>query len=175
MWKYNETETADYNIFSAPKITKENDTLCHSDTYLGADFSDGLKHWKYIKRVMGRNGKYIYYYKNDKLDELETKNNAALGKAMRDSSPYSSIKTQYKDGKPYKTEYTHDPNYSEARAKKSQEEYKKANRKYNAERVKDVPKRAIGRAISFIANLFSSHYNTKATASTKVLNVKMEK
>lgn len=158
MWKYNETETADYNIFSAPKITKENDTLCHSDIYLGADFSDGLKHWKYIKRVMGRNGKYIYYYKNDKLDKLADKNNAALRKAVRDSIPYSGTTAYYKDGELYKTEYTHDPNYSEARAKKSLEEYKKANRKYNAERIKDVPKRTIGRAISFMANLFNGHY-----------------
>lgn len=175
MWKYNETEMTDYNIFSVPKITKENDTLCHSDIYLGADFSDGLKHWKYIKRVMGRNGKYIYYYKNDKLDDLESQNNAAAGKAMRDSIPYSSAKVLYKDNKPYKTVLTHDPNYSEARAKKSQEDYKKVNHKYQAERIKDVPKRAIGRAISFMANLFSSHYNTKATCSSKILNTKMEK
>jgi len=158
MWKYNETEITDYNIFSAPKITKENDTLCHSDIYLGADFSDGLKHWKYIKRVMGHNGKYIYYYKNDKLDELRDKNNAALTKSMHDSTPYSGRTTSYKDGKPYKTVLTYDPNYSEDRAKKSQEEYKKAHRKYNAERVKDVPKRTIGKAISFMANLFNGHY-----------------
>lgn len=155
MWKYNETEITDYNIFSAPKITKENDTLCHSDIYLGADFSDGLRHWKYIKKVRGSNGKFRYYYKNDKLDILEAKNNAALGKAMRDSSPYSSAKTQYKDGKPYQTIYTHKPNYSEARAKKSEDEYKQINKQYNIERVKDVPKRTIGRAIAWIANLFN--------------------
>ena len=155
MWEYNKIETTHYNVFSTPKIIKENDTLCHSDIYLGTDFSDGLRHWKYIKKVRGSNGKFRYYYKNDKLDELETKNNAALGKAMRDSSPYSSVETQYKDGKPYQTIYTHKPNYSEARAKKSENEYKQINKQYNKERVKDVPKRVIGRAIAWIANLFN--------------------
>lgn len=38
--------------------------LYHSDTYLGTDYSDGLKHWKYIKRYRGRDGKYRYVYAN---------------------------------------------------------------------------------------------------------------
>ena len=38
--------------------------LYHSDVYLGADYSDGLKHWKYIKRYRGRNGKWCYVYAN---------------------------------------------------------------------------------------------------------------
>ena len=36
--------------------------LYHSDKYLGADFSDGIKHWKYVKREKLSNGKYRYYY-----------------------------------------------------------------------------------------------------------------
>lgn len=155
MWEYNETEITDYNVFSTPKIIKENDTLCHSDIYLGADFSDGLRHWKYIKKVRGSNGKFRYYYKNDKLEILGAKNNAALTKSMHDSTPYSGRTTSYKDGKPYKTVLTYDPNYSEARAKKSENEYKQINKQYNIERVKDVPKRTIGRAIAWIANLFN--------------------
>lgn len=155
MWEYNKIETTHYNVFSTPKIIKENDTLCHSDIYLGTDFSDGLRHWKYIKKERGSNGKFRYYYKNDKLDELETKNNDALGKAMRDSSPYSNTETRYKDGKPYQTIHTHDPNYSKAKAEKSENEYKQINKQYNIERVKDVPKRVIGRAIAWIANLFN--------------------
>ena len=38
--------------------------LYHSDVYLGADYSNGLKHWKYIKRYRGRNGKWRYVYAN---------------------------------------------------------------------------------------------------------------
>lgn len=35
--------------------------LYHSDEYLGKDYSDGLKHWKYIRRYY-RNGKWRYVY-----------------------------------------------------------------------------------------------------------------
>ena len=36
--------------------------LYHSNTYLGSDYSDGIKHWKYKKKYKGRNGKWIYVY-----------------------------------------------------------------------------------------------------------------
>lgn len=35
--------------------------LYHSDKYLGADYSDELKHYKYIKRER-INGRWVYYY-----------------------------------------------------------------------------------------------------------------
>lgn len=43
-----------------------NNELYHSDVYLGKDFSDGIKHWKYIKREKV-NGKWRYYYSDYKL------------------------------------------------------------------------------------------------------------
>lgn len=46
------------------------DELYHSDTYLGEDYTDGIHHWKYIKRER-INGKWRYYYKDDKLDSLK--------------------------------------------------------------------------------------------------------
>ena len=36
--------------------------LYHSNTYLGSDYSDGIKHWKYVKKYKGRNGKWVYVY-----------------------------------------------------------------------------------------------------------------
>lgn len=35
--------------------------LYHSDRYLGADYSNGIKHYKYIKRER-INGRWVYYY-----------------------------------------------------------------------------------------------------------------
>ncbi|MBO7080279.1 MAG: hypothetical protein J6W64_10890 [Bacilli bacterium] len=40
--------------------------LYHSDKYLGADYSDELKHYKYIKREM-KNGRWVYYYNTTPL------------------------------------------------------------------------------------------------------------
>lgn len=44
-------------------VKRKNDTLYHSDVYLGEDYSDGIYHWKYIKKEK-KNGKFVYYYDN---------------------------------------------------------------------------------------------------------------
>lgn len=44
------------------KIHTNNDTIIHSDVYMGTDFSEGFKHWKYIKRYKGKHGKWRYVY-----------------------------------------------------------------------------------------------------------------
>lgn len=74
-----------------------NSTLYHSDTYLGNDYTDGIKHWKYIKREK-RNGRWIYYYKDDKYDKLRNKSsnahidsNIALNKYYDAKKKYDSL------------------------------------------------------------------------------------
>ena len=56
MWKYTHTDEMYHSL------TNKNE-LFHSDTYLGQDFSDGIRHFKYIKREMV-NGRWRYYYSN---------------------------------------------------------------------------------------------------------------
>lgn len=53
--------------------------LYHSDKYLGNDFSDGIKHYKYIKREM-KNGKWVYYYKDDLTNKAIKKRDKAYAK-----------------------------------------------------------------------------------------------
>ena len=60
MWKYNYTDEL---------YVSKNDEIYHSDTYLGKDFSDGIKHWKYLKKEM-KNGHWVYYY-NKALGDYE--------------------------------------------------------------------------------------------------------
>ena len=47
---------------------QKTDALMHSGTYLGADYSDGLKHYKYIRKYK-KNGKWVYIYEAQKLKE----------------------------------------------------------------------------------------------------------
>ena len=47
--------------------------LYHSDTYLGADYSDGIKHWKYIRKYKGKNGKWRYVYFNKAKKFIDTR------------------------------------------------------------------------------------------------------
>ena len=55
------------------RVVRSGGEIFHSDTFLGDEFSDELYHWKYIKRVKGKNGKWIYYYDRsaNKLTALE--------------------------------------------------------------------------------------------------------
>lgn len=44
----------------------EKDELYHSDLYLGSEYDEGLKHWKYIDRYRNTKGKWVYVYANKK-------------------------------------------------------------------------------------------------------------
>lgn len=58
-----------------------------SKYYLGVDRSSQLKHWKYIKKKRGKNGKWIYYYDKEKLkDDLGFDEREARDKARFESS-----------------------------------------------------------------------------------------
>lgn len=59
-------------LYIHPNDMFKSDTLCHSDTYLGEDYTDGIKHWKYYKREKLSNGKYRYYYYQDKTNVTYT-------------------------------------------------------------------------------------------------------
>lgn len=38
------------------------ETLIHSDEYLGAEYDEGLRHWKYIKKYKNSKGNWTYVY-----------------------------------------------------------------------------------------------------------------
>ena len=38
------------SLYKSTNEMFNNSTLYHSDEYLGEDYTDGIKHWKYIKR-----------------------------------------------------------------------------------------------------------------------------
>lgn len=66
-------------------LIKDNNTeLYHSATYLGKDYSDGIKHWKYIKREKV-NGKWRYYYDSSSLRKAEKRYDKALNDAAKKS------------------------------------------------------------------------------------------
>ena len=69
MWKYQNTDEFYHTNYYKNLAKQSEKELYHSDVYLGKDYSDGIKHFKYIKREK-INGKWRYYYKDDKLDAL---------------------------------------------------------------------------------------------------------
>ena len=59
------------------KIHTNDNTILHSDIYMGADFSEGFEHWKYIKRYKGKNGKWQYVYADKKTHKQIAANKKA--------------------------------------------------------------------------------------------------
>lgn len=68
MWKYTHTDEMYHSLTGRNNSTE----LYHSDVYLGQDFSDGVRHFKYIKREMV-NGRWKYYYKDEAYDKANAK------------------------------------------------------------------------------------------------------
>lgn len=62
-----------------------NSSLYHSDEYLGNDYTDGIKHWKYIKREK-KNGKWVYYYDQTDLNNARQNYNKAEINAMNSTA-----------------------------------------------------------------------------------------
>ena len=59
------------------KIHTNDNTILHSDIYMGTDFSEGFEHWKYIKRYKGKNGKWKYVYADKKTHKQIAANKKA--------------------------------------------------------------------------------------------------
>ena len=66
---------------------------------------DELIHWKYVKRVLGKNGKYRYYYDNNTGTSIKKADVKSTTKSIRKSTtnttviPSSKAKTSYSKGK----------------------------------------------------------------------------
>lgn len=90
MWKYNHTDELYHSL------TNKNE-LYHSDTYLGADFSDGIRHFKYIDKIKLPSGKYKYVY------DVKSNYNDAKGRYYKTSGDIKSVYGTYEkaDGSTY--------------------------------------------------------------------------
>ena len=88
-------------------LEKKN-SLYHSDTYLGADYSDGIKHWKYIRKYKGKNGKWRYVYFNKAKKFIDTR---VTGNAYKEEAEIAKAQAQaYQDTVDYQTQRLADYN-----------------------------------------------------------------
>lgn len=99
-------------------LIKDNETeLYHSGIYLGKDYSDGIKHWKYIKKER-KNGHWVYYYdgsldrqRDIKKGEFEygisKDGRKTMKKGYTYTNPYTGQKFDYKHyRKAFANDYT---------------------------------------------------------------------
>lgn len=63
----------------------DDESLFHSDTFLGDEFSDEMYHWKYIKKKKV-NGKWRYYYDTTELDKFDREETVKSKKIDKDGN-----------------------------------------------------------------------------------------
>lgn len=163
-------KSVEESIYSG-NISYNKNSLMHSDTYLGQDYTNGLYHWKYIKREKV-NGKWRYYYKNEELEKSE----AAVRKAETDANVKGlryhverqnttgngdiSGALKNKRGNVYGTTLNKNYTYS---GSKVEEDYIKATQKANKVykenakiRLKSIPVAIVATGVAAAKNVLSS-------------------
>lgn len=152
MWKFNNTD----ELF----VLKNNNEIYHSDTYLGKDFSDGIKHWKYIRRER-RNGRWVYFYKNDvdqkmrnDMSNYHTNMNYynRMTKYAKDDAEKALNSGNYKKYSDYtlkKGEYS-------TKANEEERKYNAAKEQYNKYRKKTAVSRTVSKLTAAVLNMASA-------------------
>ena len=92
MWKYTHTDEMYHSLTSRNNSTE----LYHSDVYLGQDFSDGIRHWKYIKREKV-NGRWKYYYSHTEYNAAKKANQKAQTNHAKASAAARKAKATYEE------------------------------------------------------------------------------
>ena len=133
---------------SIPRSALKDDVLMHSDFYLGADYDDGLKHWKYIRKYSNSKGKWTYVYADKETHkDIQKKYNALKS----DVNKYRFNAGQYEmtaDG-----DIVPSPENVKARIEILEDMVKYNNAVYNNS-LKNVIKQDLADAKRFIAKLF---------------------
>lgn len=172
----------------------KNHELYHTDIYLGQDFSDGIKHWKYVKRVKV-NGKWRYYYDDAEYSNAKNAVKTASKQYLEDYAKDYHAKEKIAEAKPAletaRQNYLKDKNNEAAKKEyrkqsmnmanleidrditdyysaESKEAVKTAVNKYKKVKLKTAPRRIIAKGLAAIGNALS-------TLSSKVASYKKKK
>ena len=157
MWRYTHTDEMYHSLVNGKE-------LIHSEVYLGQEYSDGFKHYRYLKKVKSPSGKWRYIYDESDL-KAEEKKIKAMDKTldtMRDKSGYVTYKdksgasvSSHKDGHTITNRVLGVQNkYKQSAKDKAKEklltETEKKKKKHNKQKLKDIPKRVISKGIGAV-------------------------
>lgn len=155
MWKYTHTDEMYHSLVNGRE-------LIHSDVYLGQEYSDGFKHYRYLKKIKSPSGKWRYIYDESELKAEEKKINALKKSrdALRDKDgDYSYVNKdgdsviKTKDGATI-TVGSLSANRKQSAKDKAKEklyyEVDKKDKKHRKQKLKDIPKRVVSRGIGAV-------------------------
>lgn len=134
--------------------------LCHSDIYLGEEFSNGLYHYKYLKKVKSPSGKWRYIYDESELKkaEKEIQDLKTARKNMPDKDGYISyinkdgdyVSKNPKTGSSIKVYDNRKQTKQDKFKENIDSNIKKKEKAHARQKIKDIPKRVISKGISFV-------------------------
>jgi hypothetical protein len=137
-----------------------NTHIYHSDTYLGEDFSDGIKHYKYIRKYQ-KNGHTYYVYDDSEAKRVENNISRGLNTEFVDKDGWH-VTSRYEKGQPFgsghsifKTKILNMPQTKQSPNDRIKETlYKNSEKRlqeYSVQRLKDIPRRIHARGLSLVS------------------------
>lgn len=164
MWRYRHTD----EMYHSAVNNHDKNVLYHSDVYLGATFSDGIYHWKYVKREK-RNGKWVYYYSDPTYDKAKNTYNAVDKRLKSAESKLVSANTHNQKVHSNPNSTVEDKDRADIELQKVYKEYEsitkshaKAKKNWEKEQSKKTRGKAIADRVIKIANKASdTHYRAK--------------
>lgn len=134
--------------------------LYHSDVYRGQDFSIGLKHYKYLRKVKTSYGwRYVYDESEVKNEEKKIGALQNVRNKMTDKDGYLNYTNKQGDSVYKKGNKTHiiTANGKQTKTDKFKEgldaKINEKIKKHKKQKIKDIPKKAISKGIAFVSNL----------------------
>lgn len=143
------------------------DELYHSEVYLGEDFSDGIRHWKYVKKERV-NGKWRYYYSDAEYEKAKSKYNKAKANYYKDLQAKSAsdvdVQTHaqlYDQNKSKEVAnrlagYTMSYYKNDKKLIESGKKYLNAKKNLKKVKIKTFARRTVAKGIAAVANFFSN-------------------
>lgn len=146
------------SLYKSTNEMFNNSSLYHSDTYLGDDYTDGIKHYKYLYKEV-RNGHNYYVYKDDEMKKARRAANKQFNKygdvSYQDKD--GNYVHKYKDGSTLTSYGRYNPKYKQSKKDAALEKNnKKAIRmksNYNTQKIKDIPKRIHAKGIAAVSRM----------------------
>jgi len=159
MWQYRHTDEMYHSN------THSKNTLYHSDTYLGNEFSDGLYHYKY-KRREKKNGKWVYYYNDAEYNKAKSNYKKSVSNYEKAgfNAATSSIKTdnmlKQRNNKLSSNDKAMQKQVNDTQAAyknyyKAEKAMNKKYKKYLTTAIKTAPRRAVLKSVVAVANAVS--------------------
>jgi len=109
---------------------RSNETLKHSETYMGVEFTEDLSHWKYIKKYKNSKGKTVYVYANkdthDKIKNFDDNIGKLTEKALSEA-----YQTRYDENGNYRPIGTPEKEYHYRKKQKHKTELNKKKAQFD--------------------------------------------